>query len=105
MSRFGDVVERVVAAVTRNEDMPGNVDTGVVPQVNREWSEATKTGSEGGLFARIRPGSMVTIVTLKWVRLKGRAVMRGPAGWVLNLGGRHGVPGIADEDNVVAVRG
>jgi hypothetical protein len=29
--------------------------------------------------------------------------MRGPHGWVLNLGGAHGTPGIADERNIVKV--
>jgi hypothetical protein len=28
----------------------------------------------------------------------GRAVMRGPAGWVLNMGGPHGRPGICGPD-------
>jgi hypothetical protein len=56
------------------------------------------------LFDGIRPGSRVTIVTPHGSRLTGRAVMRGPAGWVLNLGGRHGTPGIASDDNVIAVR-
>lgn len=57
------------------------------------------------LFNKIRPRSLVTIVTPHGSKLKGRAVMRGPAGWVLNLGGAHGTPGIATEDNVIAVRG
>lgn len=36
---------------------------------------------------------------------RGKAVMRSShGGWVLNMGGRHGTPGIADEDNIVAVR-
>jgi hypothetical protein len=30
-------------------------------------------------------------------------MMKGPAGWVLNLGGRYGTPALADEDNVVKV--
>jgi hypothetical protein len=29
--------------------------------------------------------------------------MRGPAGWVLNLGGAHGTPGIATPENVVRI--
>jgi hypothetical protein len=35
----------------------------------------------------------------------GRAVMRGPYGWVLNMGGAHGTPGIATPENVVGVGG
>lgn len=34
----------------------------------------------------------------------GRAVMRGPAGWVLNMGGPHGTPGVATEENTVRVK-
>ena len=34
----------------------------------------------------------------------GHAVMRGPHGWVLNLGGEHGTPGIADERNIQQVK-
>ena len=30
--------------------------------------------------------------------------MRGPAGWVLNMGGKHGTPAIASPDNITAVR-
>jgi hypothetical protein len=28
---------------------------------------------------------------------------RGRGCWVLNLGGAHGTPGIADDDNIVAI--
>jgi hypothetical protein len=52
-------------------------------------------------FAKIKPGSRVTIVTRLGQQRTGRAVMRGPAGWVLNMGGRHGTPAIADERNTV----
>lgn len=39
----------------------------------------------------------------EWKRATGRAVMRGPHGWVLNMGGPHGRPGIASDENTVAV--
>ena len=55
------------------------------------------------MFSLIRPGWRVTIVTPQGHKLKGRAVMRGPHGWVLNLGGPHGTPGIAHDGNVVGV--
>jgi hypothetical protein len=58
-----------------------------------------------GLFASIKVGSRVTIRTPYGQVRTGRAVMRGPAGWVLNLGGRYGTPGIADERNVIQVKG
>ena len=70
------------------------------------------------MFDRIRFGSRVTILVHagqridratgrlvpEWKEATGRAVLRGPAGWVLNMGGRYGTPGIATPDNVVKVR-
>ncbi len=34
----------------------------------------------------------------------GRAVMLGPAGWVINGGGPQGTPHVCDRDNFVRVR-
>jgi hypothetical protein len=66
----------------------------------------------------IRPGDRVTIlvsaglrfdrqsgkVVQEYKRATGRAVMRSSAGgWLLDLGGRYGRPGLADAANVVAV--
>lgn len=56
------------------------------------------------LLNSIRPGDRVTIVNRFNQRRTGRAVMRGPHGWVLNLGGAHGTPGIATHENVVNVK-
>jgi hypothetical protein len=68
----------------------------------------------------IRPGSRVTIlvpagkridretgrIVQEWKESTGRAVMRSSdGGWVLDMGGRYGIPGLADETNVVAVGG
>lgn len=58
-----------------------------------------------GLIDLIRAGSRVTIVDRFGKRHTGRAIMRGSYGWVLNMGGRHGTPGIATESNLVSVRG
>lgn len=34
----------------------------------------------------------------------GRVVMRSSiGGWLLNMGGRHGTPGLADKNNIVAI--
>lgn len=58
------------------------------------------------LIEAVRPGSRVTILTPQGQRRTGRAVMRSThGGWVLNMGGRYGTPGIADDRNTVAVRG
>lgn len=35
---------------------------------------------------------------------KGKVVMKGPAGWVVNMGGKHGTPGIVSKDNYVSHR-
>jgi hypothetical protein len=35
---------------------------------------------------------------------RGKAVMRGPGGWVVNMGGAHGTPGIVSSDNYVSHR-
>jgi hypothetical protein len=76
-------------------------------QLDREIAEAVGTGGAGTgsyPFSTIRPGCRVTIVTPQHQQRTGTAVMRGPHGWVLNLGGKHGTPGIATEANVIQVR-
>lgn len=57
-----------------------------------------------GLVDDIRPGCRVTIVNRFGQARTGTAVMRGPHGWVLNMGGRHGTPGIASDANISSVR-
>lgn len=64
-------------------------------------------------FQDIKPGSRVTILVpagigrngIEYKERTGRAVMRSSTGWVLNLGGPHGTPGLADEQNTVKVNG
>lgn len=68
--------------------------------------------TEQDLLDSVKPGDRVTIRVpngmgrngQEWKEATGRAVMRGPAGWVLNMGGRHGTPGIASAENIVRVR-
>ena len=56
------------------------------------------------LIDTVRPGDKVTITTPRGQERTGRAVMRSShGGWVLNMGGKHGTPGIADDRNVVRV--
>lgn len=56
------------------------------------------------LTARIHAGSRVTIVDRFGKEHTGRAVMPCAAGgWVLNMGGKHGTPGIANDANTVKV--
>lgn len=51
----------------------------------------------------LRAGDRVTIVDRFGQKRTGRAVMKGPHGWVLNMGGRHGTPAIASDENIVKV--
>ena len=55
------------------------------------------------LIDTIRFGDRVTIIDRFGQKLTGKAVMEGPAGWVLNMGGRHGTPAIAMDGNTVKV--
>jgi hypothetical protein len=55
------------------------------------------------MFNTISHGDRVTIVNRFGQKRTGRAVMRGPHGWVLNMGGPHGTPAIADPRNVIKV--
>jgi hypothetical protein len=60
----------------------------------------------------IRAGDRITIRVpggigrhgIEWVEKTGRAVMPGPQGWVLDMGGRYGMPGVATETSLVRVR-
>jgi hypothetical protein len=57
------------------------------------------------LINSVRPGDRVTIVDRFGKTHSGRAVMPCVAGgWVLNMGGRYGTPGIATDANTVAVK-
>ena len=76
-----------------------------IAEVIRGDSHATVGGSRSWLAPGvIRAGDRVTIVDRFGKHHTGRAVMRGPHGWVLNLGGRHGTPGIATDENIVRVK-
>lgn len=57
------------------------------------------------LLDRIKVGVRVTIQTPHGQERTGRVVMLGTHGWVLNLGGRYGTPGVATVENIVAVNG
>lgn len=67
-----------------------------------DWREQQQ--KSGDILDSIRHGSRVTIVDRFGKSRTGRAVMRGPAGWVLNMGGAHGTPGIATAENVTRVK-
>ena len=53
----------------------------------------------------IKAGDRVTIVDRFGKEQTGRAVMRSSVGgWVLNMGGRYGKPGLADSGNITRVK-
>ncbi len=52
----------------------------------------------------IHNGDRVAIINRFGQAHTGRAVMLGPAGWVLNMGGRYGAPAIASEENIAQVK-
>ena len=60
--------------------------------------------NSGTVYDAIRAHDRVTIVNRFGKTSTGRAVMLGPAGWVLNMGGAHGTPAIAYPENVVRVQ-
>ena len=67
------------------------------------WEQLLK--SNPGIVEAIRPGDRVTIINRFGQKSTGRAVMRSSSGgWVLNMGGPHGTPGIASEENIVSVK-
>ena len=55
-------------------------------------------------FEDIQVGDSVTFSTPHTAEMRGRAVMRGSAGWVVNTGGRHGTPRVVDKSNFIRVR-
>jgi hypothetical protein len=63
-----------------------------------------KTNPTPRLVDSISHGDRVTIIDRFGQKHTGKAVMRSSAGgWVLNMGGAHGTPGLADDSNVVKV--
>ena len=79
--------------------------TTFVAHAHPHRAPARATGTAHDLYATITVGSRVTLRTPQGQERTGRAVMLGPAGWVLNIGGRHGTPGVVSATNLVAVWG
>jgi hypothetical protein len=69
-----------------------------------KWIVIGQLRDNPSIVDAIRAGDRVTIVDRFGQKRTGRAVMRSShGGWVLNMGGAHGTPGIADESNIVKV--
>ena len=55
-------------------------------------------------YTDIQIGDSITFSTPHTAQMKGKAVMQGPYGWVVNAGGRHGIPKIVSEKNFISGR-
>ena len=56
------------------------------------------------MFKEIQVGDTVYFSTPHSKELKGKAVMKGPIGWVVNMGGSHGMPNVVTERNFIKIR-
>ena len=56
------------------------------------------------MYDDIMVGYTVYFSTPHSKELKGKAVMLGPIGWVVNRGGRHGMPFVVSEKNFIRFR-
>ena len=81
------------------------------PEPNAAWGVTPEEGQR--LIDMIGHGDRVTILRpagrgrngQEWAEATGKAVMHSShGGWVLNMGGQHGTPGLADYGNVLAVK-
>jgi hypothetical protein len=70
---------------------------------HEDVDEATITAAAA--LAQMKSGDRVVLSTPQGQTVSGKAVMRGPHGWAVNLGGRHGTPGVATEANLVKWKG
>lgn len=55
-------------------------------------------------YQEIQMGDSITFSTPHTKEMKGRAIMKGPYGWVVNAGGRHGIPKVVSEENFIRGR-
>ena len=81
------------------------------PEPNAQWGITPEEGER--LINTVQHGDRVTILRpagrgrdgQEWAEATGKAVMHSShGGWVLNMGGQHGTPGLADSGNILAVR-
>ena len=56
------------------------------------------------MFQDIQSGDTVYFSTPHTAEMRGKAVMKGPHGWVVNAGGRHGTPKVVSESNFIKLR-
>lgn len=96
----------MVGALERDIDMKRHAHLSFL-QSSAELVALNKLRASGTAFGRITHGSAVTIRTPQGQAVTGRATLYNATQncWVLNMGGKHGRPGIATPDNLVAVGG
>ena len=56
------------------------------------------------MFKEIQVGDSVTMSTPQGQEVRGKAVNKGPHGWVINIGGRFGTPKVVNENNFIKMR-
>ncbi len=97
--------ERQVKGFIQPRNIEGHRRYVVMSERKNPIKREKKSNVNPNLIEMIRPGDRVTIVNQFGQKHTGRAVMRSSSGgWVLNMGGPHGTPAIADERNIVKVK-
>lgn len=101
-----DAPEAVVDAVHGYATSEGTTEGSRQPG-HRVSGKAPKSMPDRSAFDAIKPGSRVSMRTPQGQVVKGKAVMynRQHDSWVLNMGGRHGTPGVVSRDNFVGLGG
>ena len=97
----------VLAHVKWDRDMPEKVNVNNLAVVGKYGFSAMNPGSVND----IRPGDTVEFLNYagmgrggpEYKPKRGRAVMKGDYGWVLNAGGAHGTPAIVDGKNFLRI--
>lgn len=90
----------------------GTIEPTTLPSTQTPQEEAPH--QDASLTDLIRPGDRVIIHVpagmgrhgQEWKPVQGRAVMRNrqTGTWTVNLGGPHGRPGVASDENIVQIR-
>jgi hypothetical protein len=110
----GPVMRKVSKRMYVIESYPADY-TGMRGSLNRRYTTGSRTGvttvksnpckrNPGGKMTwDVSPGDRVYVKDRFGVTKSGRAVMTFPSHAVLNMGGKHGTPQVADDGNIVKV--
>lgn len=94
---------KAVKAKYGSELAAGAKRSGWYDMLTESVDEATVTAAEA--LAQMKMGDRVTLSTPQGQTVSGKAVMQGPHGWAVNLGGKYGTPGVATKKNLIKWRG